>query len=72
MVAQIKALKRMAAVKHLSMAELIRQGVNTVLRSNLKIDEDEKIRRAKAITRRFRSGKQDISKKHDRYLAETF
>ena len=67
---QSRALKRLAASKQISIAELIRQGVDTVLRSNTSIDLDEKRRRAMAAAGRFRSGRRDISEKHDRYLAE--
>lgn len=67
---QAKGLKRLAAAKKVSMAELIRQGVDTILRSNTGIDLDERRRRAIAAVGRFRSGKRDISEKHDQYLAE--
>jgi hypothetical protein len=67
---QAKALKRLAAARQVSIAELIRQGVDTILRSNTGIDLDEKRRRAIAAAGRFRSGKHDISGKHDKYLAE--
>jgi hypothetical protein len=67
---QAKALKSLAAARQVSIAELIRQGVDTILRSNTGIDSDEKRRRAIAAAGRFRSGKRDISGKHDKYLAE--
>lgn len=67
---QSSALKRLAASKQISIAELIRQGVDTVLRSNTSIDLDEKRRRAIAVAGRFRSGQRDISEKHDKYLSE--
>jgi hypothetical protein len=67
---QARSLKRLAASRQLSIAELIRQGVDTVLQSNTGIDLDEKRRRAIAAVGRFRSGQRDISEKHDKYLAE--
>jgi site-specific recombinase len=67
---QAKALKRLAATRRVSIAELIRQGVDTVLRSNAGIDLDEKRRRAIEAVGKFRSGQRDISEKHDNYLAE--
>jgi Ribbon-helix-helix protein, copG family len=67
---QAKALERLAAARQVSIAELIRQGVDTILRSNTGIDLDEKRRRAIAAAGRFRSGKRDISGKHDKYLSE--
>ncbi len=69
---QAKALKKLASSRHLSIAELIRQGVDVVLRSNVLIDAEEKRKRAIAIAGRFRSGKRDVSKEHDKYLAEAF
>ena len=68
---QARSLKRLAASRQVSIAELIRQGVDTVLRSNTGIDLDEKRRRAIAAAGRFRSGQRDISEKHDKFLAET-
>ena len=69
---QAKALKKLASSRHLSIAELIRQGVDAVLRSNVIVDAEEKRKRAIAIAGRFSSGKRDISKEHDKYLAEAF
>lgn len=69
---QAKALKKLASSRHLSIAELIRQGVDAVLRSNVTIDAEEKRKRAIAIAGRFSSGKRDISKEHDKYLVEAF
>jgi Ribbon-helix-helix protein, copG family len=67
---QAKGLKRLAAAKKVSMAELIRQGVDAILRSDTGLDVDERRRRAIATVGRFRSGRRDISGKHDKYLAE--
>jgi hypothetical protein len=67
---QARALKKLSAARQVSIAELIRQGVDTILRSNAGIDLDEKRRRAIAATGRFQSGKHDISRKHDQYIAE--
>jgi hypothetical protein len=69
---QTKALKKMASSRHLSMAELIRQGVDVVLRSNVGIDASEKRKRALAIVGKYRSAKRDISREHDKYLAGAF
>ena len=67
---QARSLKRLAAARQVSIAQLIRQGVDTVLQSGMGIDLDEKRRRAVAAAGRFRSGRRDISQKHDTYLAE--
>ena len=64
-------LKRLAGKKHISISELIRQGVNVLMRSGEANIEDRK-KRAIAAAGRFRSGKKDISVKHDEYLTEAF
>ncbi len=69
---QAQDLKRLAAARHLSMAELIRQGVDAILRSNTVMDPAEKRKRALALAGKFRSGKHDVSKEHDKYLAEDY
>jgi hypothetical protein len=69
---QVKALKKIASKKQVSLAELIRQGVNTLIRSSGEIPSEELKRRAIAAAGRFRSGKKDISTKHDEYLTEAF
>jgi len=69
---QVKALKRIALSRHLSIAELIRQAVDTVIRTNTTVDIEERRKRAIDIVGRFSSGKRDISRKHDTYLVEAF
>ena len=69
---QVKALKKMALSRHLSIAEIIRQAVDTVIRTNTVVDIEERRKRAIDIVGRFSSGKRDISRKHDRYLVEAF
>jgi len=69
---QVKALKRIALSRHLSIAELIRQAVDTVIRTNTTVDIEERRKRAVDIAGRFSSGKRDISRKHDTYLVEAF
>ena len=69
---QVKALKRIALSRHLSIAELIRQAVDTVIRTNTMVDIEERRKRAIDIVGRFSSGKRDISRKHDTYLVEAF
>ncbi|OHC11566.1 MAG: hypothetical protein A3K50_03550, partial [Planctomycetes bacterium RIFOXYD12_FULL_42_12] len=69
---QVKALKKIALSRHLSIAELIRQAVDTVIRTNTMVDIEERRKRAIDIVGRFSSGKRDISRKHDTYLVEAF
>ena len=67
---QAKALKRLASKLGISLAELIRRGVDTVLNSSGEISVEERRQRAIAAAGRFHSGKEDISTKHDEYLDE--
>ena len=69
---QVKALKKIALSRHLSIAEIIRQAVDIVIRTNTMVDIEERRKRAIDIVGRFSSGKRDISRKHDTYLAEAF
>jgi hypothetical protein len=69
---QAQYLKKMALSRHLSIAELIRQALDTMIRSTAAIDIEERRERALAIAGRFHSGKRDISEKHDKYLSDAF
>jgi hypothetical protein len=65
-----ECIKKIALSRHLSIAELIRQAVDTIIKSNVIIDTEERRKRALDVVDRFSSGKHDISKEHDKYLAE--
>ncbi len=67
--AQARALKKLAAERGVSMAELIRQGVERVLADG---DPRERRRRALAVLGTFEGGPPDVSTNHDKYLAEDF
>lgn len=69
---QARTLKKMATSRHLSVAELIRKAVDNMIRSNATVDLEERHKRAIEIAGRFASGKRDISKKHDVYLADAY
>ena len=69
---QVQALKDMSATQKKSMAELIRQAVDILLRSSGEIDREERKRRAIAAAGRFHSGLGDISTSHDDYLSEAY
>ena len=69
---QAQYLKKMALSRHLSIAELIRQALDTMIRSTTAMDIEERRERALAIAGRFHSGKGDISEKHDKYLSDAF
>lgn len=69
---QARTLKRLALSRHLSVAELIRQAVDSLIKSGTAIDIEERRKRALDIVGRFSSGKRDISREHDKYLSEAF
>ena len=68
---QMAGLKAMAAKKGVSIAELVRRGVNEVLKAPLVSDEELR-RRAIAFAGKYGSGLSDISENHDRYLEEIY
>ncbi len=69
---QMASLRELAAQRELSTSELVRQGVDTVLRSSRGASDQERRRRAIAAAGRFRSGLGDLSERHDDYLGEAF
>jgi len=69
---QCAQAKRLASEQHVSMAEVIRQGLDRYLQEHLSVTHDERVSRAIAAAGRFRSGAGDVSVEHDRYLAEAF
>ncbi|MFZ2053671.1 MAG: CopG family transcriptional regulator [Candidatus Aminicenantales bacterium] len=69
---QARALKRIAGSRHLSVAELIRRAIDTMIKTSTSADPEERLRRALEIAGKFSSGKRDISKKHDIYLSESY
>jgi len=69
---QARALKILAATRRGSVAELIRQSVDSLIQSSGGIDMAERRRRAIAAAGRFHSGQPDISTEHDRYLTEDY
>ena len=69
---QAKALKRISMSRHLSVAELIRRAVDTIIKSSTVVDVEERHKKAIEIVGKFSSGKRDISGKHDHYLSDTY
>lgn len=67
---QIAALEKLAKKQKVSLSDLIREGVDNLLRTKAAAITPEQKRRALAIAGRFHSGLRDLSKRHDEYLAE--
>lgn len=68
---QVSSLKKMAASRKLSVAELIRQAVKMLIKSGGAVDAKERYRRALRAAGKFRSSVSDLSSRHDDYLSET-
>lgn len=69
---QSKTLKTLAAQRGISMAELIRQGIDSYLRSCIATSQEERRQRAIKAAGQFHSGQTDLSEEHDTYLAEVY
>ena len=70
--AQAQALKALGVAEGKSMAELIRDGVDTVLRARGTVDRDAVKARSLAAVGRFKSTVRDLGSKHDDHLADAF
>lgn len=69
---QAERVRRLAVARRISMAEAIRQGVDAFLRDALVLDRKEQVRRALAVSGRFRSGSAGTSVAHDAALVEAY
>lgn len=70
---QARHVKRIAAERQVSMATVIRQGIDLLLRSaETAATDDERIERAIAVAGQFRSGRGDGASRHDLYLKEAY
>jgi Arc/MetJ-type ribon-helix-helix transcriptional regulator len=69
---QAEEIRRIAKTRHFSVAEVIREAVNHVIKSIPAVSMEERRRRALSAVGKFTSGKRNISRKHDKYLSEAF
>ncbi len=69
---QAKKIKKIAASRGVAMAEVIRDAVEGAIRSGAGTVSEERRKRALEIAGKFRSGKRNVSRKHDAYLAEAW
>jgi hypothetical protein len=69
---QEEALRRVAEMRQKTVEDIIAEWVQRLLEEC--VDTDWENRRARALNAvgRFRSGKRDVSEKHDKYLGEAF
>jgi hypothetical protein len=69
---QAQTLKMLAVERGSSVAELIRQSVNSFILQSIGVSTAERRKRAIAAVGRYSSGRSDISTQHDEYLAEAY
>lgn len=69
---QLRVLRQIASERQLSLAELVRQGVDALLIQRMDLSREARWERAAAIVGRFASGRSDLSTKHDKLLAEAY
>jgi hypothetical protein len=69
---QVAALKGLAAASGRSVADLVREGVDSLLRVGGESARQQRQARALEAVGRFASGETDVSSEHDRHLAEVF
>jgi Arc/MetJ family transcription regulator len=70
--AQAQALKALGLTEGKSMAELIRDGVDNLLRSRGTIDREAVKARSMAALGRFKSGVSDLGSSHDDHVSDAF
>lgn len=70
--AQVRELKKIATEQDVSMAALIRDSIDEMLKSRQGVSWEERKRRALEVTGKYHSGKSDVSQRHDDYLAEIY
>jgi hypothetical protein len=66
---QARRLKLLAALRNVSVAELIREGAERVLADS---DADERWQRASELVGRYRDPDSNVAVQHDRYLDELY
>jgi predicted DNA-binding protein len=69
---QHQALKSLASEQRVSVAKLIRQAVEDLLRQSSTLSRADTKLRAVTAAGRFRSGEKDLSTRHDDHLAEIY
>ncbi|MFH1488366.1 MAG: CopG family transcriptional regulator [Pseudomonadota bacterium] len=69
---QARTIKKVAMNEGTSVAEVIRRAVEKMVQASPKVSSQERVRRAVEIVGKFRSGKRNVSQKHDKYLAEAY
>ena len=69
---QWEALKKLAAARGISVAEVVRQSVDQLIRSPENRGIDEYRRLSVEIVGKYQSGLADVSTNHDKYFSEIY
>jgi len=69
---QLAALREIATERGVSVAALIREGVDAVIERRAKPSREELVRRALAVAGKYSSGVPDLAVNHDEYLDEGY
>ena len=69
---QSRRLKEIAAKRGISVAELIREGIDASLGGHASPPRKELVERAVQAAGRFRSSRHDVARRHDKYLGDAF
>ncbi len=69
---QARTIKKIARDQGTSIAEIIRRAVENMVQASPRVSSQERVRRAVEIVGKFRSGRRNVSQKHDKYLAEAY
>jgi len=69
---QAVRVKKVAKESHISMAQVIRQGIDAFLRSAANTKAEDRLDRALRAAGRYRSGKRNGSSRHDLHLAQAY
>jgi len=69
---QAQALRSLASRLNVSQAELIRRGIDRLLRQDAGAQSADRRSRALAAAGRYASGQHDVSERHDEHLAKAF
>ena len=67
---QLEAVRSVARRRGVSVSQVVREGVNLLLREDRSPSREELIRRSLEVLGTFRSGTGDVSTRHDDYFAE--
>ena len=69
---QLLQLRKLAAERGLSISELVRNGVDTILDHAEREEHGDRVQRAIAAAGRFHSGRADVARRHDDYLVAAY